>query len=50
MEAKYEARKQELLEECTVAPQVMDRVLPRPVVEDLADLPNVVGSRTLLAT
>jgi 4-hydroxy-tetrahydrodipicolinate synthase len=24
-------------------PQVMDRVLPRPVVEDLADLPNVVG-------
>ena len=29
MEAKYEARKQELLEECTVAPQVMDRVLPR---------------------
>lgn len=29
MEAKYEARKQELLEECTVAPQVMDRVLSR---------------------
>ncbi len=27
MEAKYEARKQELLEECTVAPQVLDRVL-----------------------
>ena len=24
-------------------PQVMDRVLPRPVVEDLADLPTVVG-------
>lgn len=24
-------------------PQVADRVLPRPVVEDLADLPNVVG-------
>ncbi len=24
-------------------PQVMDRVLPREVVEDLADLPNVVG-------
>ncbi len=24
-------------------PQVMDRYLPRPVVEDLADLPNVVG-------
>jgi 4-hydroxy-tetrahydrodipicolinate synthase len=24
-------------------PQVVDRYLPRPVVEDLADLPNVVG-------
>jgi 4-hydroxy-tetrahydrodipicolinate synthase len=24
-------------------PQVMDRYLPRPVVEDLADVPNVVG-------
>jgi len=41
MEAKYEARKQELLEECTVAPQVIDRVLPRlerfmePFVEPL---------------
>lgn len=41
MEAKYEARKQELLEECTVAPQVIDRVLPRlerfmkPFVESL---------------
>ena len=29
MEAKYEARKQELLNECTVAPQVFARVLPR---------------------
>lgn len=29
MEAKYEARKRELLEECKVAPQVMDRVLSR---------------------
>ena len=29
MEAKYEARKQELLEECKVASQVMDRVLSR---------------------
>ncbi len=41
MEAKYEARKQELLEECTVAPQVLDRVLSRlerfmePFVEPL---------------
>jgi SRSO17 transposase len=29
MEAKYEKRKQELLDECTVAPQIFDRVLPR---------------------
>lgn len=29
MEAKYEARKQELLDECKLAPQVFDRVLPR---------------------
>ncbi len=41
MEAKYVARKQELLEECMVAPQVMDRALPRlerfmePFVEPL---------------
>ena len=41
MEARYEARKQELLEECTVAPQVFDRVMPRlekfmePFVENL---------------
>jgi SRSO17 transposase len=41
MEAKYEARKQELLDECTVTPQIFDRVLPRlerfmaPFVESL---------------
>ena len=41
MEAKYEARKQELLEECTVAPQIFERVMPRlervmePFVENL---------------
>ena len=29
MEAKFEKRKQELLEECKVAPQVLDRVVPR---------------------
>ena len=29
MEAKYEARKQELLDECTVAPQIFERVMPR---------------------
>jgi len=42
MEAKYETRKQELLDECTVAPQIFDRVMPRlerfmdPFVESLA--------------
>ena len=41
MESKYEARKQELLEECMVAPQIFERVLPRlerfmePFVEHL---------------
>ena len=41
MEAKYEARKQELLDECTVAPQIFEQVLPRlerfmkPFVENL---------------
>ena len=41
MEANYEVRKQELLDECTVAPQIFDRVLPRlerfmaPFVESL---------------
>ena len=29
MEAKYEARKEELLDECVVAPQIFDRVMPR---------------------
>jgi len=29
MEAKYEVRKQELLDECQVAPQVFERVMPR---------------------
>ena len=29
MEAKYETRKQELLEECELAPEVFHRVLPR---------------------
>jgi len=41
MEAEYEVRKQELLDECVLAPQVFDRVLPRlerfmaPFVEHL---------------
>lgn len=29
MEAKFEDRKQELMDECSVAPQVFDRVMPR---------------------
>jgi hypothetical protein len=41
MEAKYEARKEELLDECVLAPQIFDRVMPRlerfmePFVESL---------------
>jgi len=41
MDAKYEARKRELLDECVVAPEVFDRVMPRlerfmaPFVEHL---------------
>jgi len=41
MEANYERRKQELLDECTMAPEVFDRVMPRlerfmdPFVEPL---------------
>ena len=41
MEAKYEARKQELLDECTVAPEIFEQVLPRlerfmkPFIENL---------------
>ena len=41
MEGKYEVRKQELLDECEVAPQIFERVLPRlerfmePFVESL---------------
>jgi hypothetical protein len=29
MEENYEVRKEQLLDECTVAPQVFDRVMPR---------------------
>ena len=54
MEAKYEARKQELLEECTVAPQVFDRVMPRleqfmePFVENLVRREQCEHARTLV--
>ncbi len=42
METEFAVRRQELLEECTVAPQIFDRVMPRleqfmePFVESLA--------------
>jgi SRSO17 transposase len=54
MEAKYEARKQELLDECTVAPQVIDRVLPRlerfmkPFVEHLVRIEQVAHAHTFV--
>ena len=54
MEAKYEVRKQELLEECTVAPQVFDRVMPRlekfmePFVENLIRREQCEHARTLV--
>lgn len=54
MEAKYEARKQELLEECTIAPQVIDRALPRlecfmkPFVEHLFRTEQVEHAHTFV--
>ena len=54
MEANYEQRKQELLEECTVAPQVFDRVMPRlerfmePFVETLARREQVEHAYTFV--
>jgi hypothetical protein len=54
MEAKYEARKQELLEECSVAPEVIDRVLPRleqfmkPFVEHLVRTEQVEHAHTFV--
>jgi SRSO17 transposase len=54
MEAKYEVRKEELLNECTVAPQVFDRVLPRlerfmePYVASLVRSEQVEHARTFV--
>jgi SRSO17 transposase len=54
MEAKYEARKQGLLEECTVAPQVFERVMPRlerfmePFVENMVRREQREHARTLV--
>jgi SRSO17 transposase len=54
MDAKYEVRKQELLEECAVAPQVFDRVMPRlerfmaPFVEHLVRSEQVEHALTFV--
>jgi SRSO17 transposase len=54
MDAKYEARKQELLDECGVAPQVFDRVMPRleqfmqPFVEHLVRSEQVDHAMTFV--
>jgi hypothetical protein len=54
MEKEFEARKEELLEECTVAPQIFDRVMPRlerfmePFVENLARKEQVDHATTFV--
>jgi SRSO17 transposase len=54
MEAVYEGRKQELMEECVVAPQVFDRVFPRlerfmdPFVENLVRSEQGEHARTFV--
>jgi SRSO17 transposase len=54
MEAKYEDRKQELLKECTVAPEVFARVIPRlekfmqPFVESLLRKEQVAHASTFV--
>ncbi|MGH8018899.1 MAG: IS701 family transposase, partial [Opitutaceae bacterium] len=54
MDARYEARKQELLEECDVARQVFDRVMPRlerfmePFVESFGRKEQVQHARTFV--
>lgn len=54
MEARFEARKQELLEECTVAPPIFQRVIPRlerfmePFIESLVRREQVEHARTFV--
>ncbi len=54
MEARFETRKQELLDECTVAPQVFDRVMPRlerfmvPFVDSLPHKAQVEHTATFV--
>jgi len=54
MEAEFEARKQELLHECTVAPQIFERMLPRletfmdPFLESLSQTAQAQHARTMV--
>jgi SRSO17 transposase len=54
MEAQFAKRKQELLDECTLAPQVFDRVMPRlerfmgPFVDQLCRREQVEHAETLM--
>jgi SRSO17 transposase len=54
MEARFEARKQKLLDECTVAPQIFQQVIPRlvgfldPFVESLVRKEQVEHARTVV--
>jgi SRSO17 transposase len=54
MEARYEKRKQELLDECKVAPQIFDGVMPRletfmePFVESLVRKEQVAHAQTFV--
>jgi hypothetical protein len=54
MEARYERRKQELLDECKVAPQIFEGVLPRletfmePFVESLVRKEQVAHAQTFV--
>ena len=54
MDAKFEQRKQELIDECTVAPQVFERVMPRlerymqPFIETLVRREQVEHAHTFV--
>ncbi len=54
MEAKYEEHKQELLDECDVAPQIFEQVMPRlekfmkPFVESLVRKDQVAHASTFV--
>lgn len=54
METRYEVRKQELLDECTVAPEIFEQVMPRlerfmaPFVENLVRKEQIQHSQTFV--